>query len=424
MTMFSVTSRARIAGALAIVATVAVALLLARGTAEAQQSPWPTRQGEKWVLAGPFAVDVSKGRHAINLATINGSVRGVRVGVRDKGMVLTGVGMRYADGKTADVTRRITLNPRERTRMLAGTAEDRFLDGIDLVFAPGARAQGPVLVEIWLLQSAAGAVALRPAPAPKAAAAAPKPAAPAAQPAPKVSAAPKPAPPPPAAKPAPANTPYVVLPPLPPPPTVVLIGPLPKPAASTPPIPRKTGFTPIPSAKLWPMLFEAWGTSSPEWQARLVQDETMQECFAHANIPPKALANAIQKRELERIEYPADGKFIGDWKKGEALAQSGYGLRFTDKNTKRPNGGNCYACHQLSSHEVSYGTVGPSLQGYGKLRKFDPAEAKLVYERIFNPQSALACANMPRFGTNGILSIEQIKDLVALLMDPESPVNK
>jgi sulfur-oxidizing protein SoxX len=31
---------------------------------------------------------------------------------------------------------------------------------------------------------------------------------------------------------------------------------------------------------------------------------------------------------------------------------------------------------------------------------------------------------MPRFGTNEVLTIEQIKDAVALLMDPESPVNK
>ena len=31
---------------------------------------------------------------------------------------------------------------------------------------------------------------------------------------------------------------------------------------------------------------------------------------------------------------------------------------------------------------------------------------------------------MPRFGHSGILTEAQIKDVVALLMDPESPVNK
>jgi len=31
---------------------------------------------------------------------------------------------------------------------------------------------------------------------------------------------------------------------------------------------------------------------------------------------------------------------------------------------------------------------------------------------------------MPRFGTQGILTIEQIKDVTALLMSKDSPVNK
>jgi sulfur-oxidizing protein SoxX len=31
---------------------------------------------------------------------------------------------------------------------------------------------------------------------------------------------------------------------------------------------------------------------------------------------------------------------------------------------------------------------------------------------------------MPRFGANKILTIEQIKDIVALLMSTDSPVNK
>jgi sulfur-oxidizing protein SoxX len=31
---------------------------------------------------------------------------------------------------------------------------------------------------------------------------------------------------------------------------------------------------------------------------------------------------------------------------------------------------------------------------------------------------------MPRFGANKILTIDQIKDAVALLMSPDSPVNK
>jgi sulfur-oxidizing protein SoxX len=157
---------------------------------------------------------------------------------------------------------------------------------------------------------------------------------------------------------------------------------------------------------------------------RLSQDDTMKQCSATHNDPPKAMTEAIQKREKATIEYPADGKLIGDWKKGEALAQNGYGLRFTDYPPRRINGGNFYACHHISKHEVSYGTLGPSLFQYGKLRKFAEADVKAIYEKIYNSHLALPYSNMPHFGTNKVLTIEQIKDAVALLMSPDSPVNK
>ncbi len=165
-------------------------------------------------------------------------------------------------------------------------------------------------------------------------------------------------------------------------------------------------------------------TAPADWAARLVPDETMKQCSAHENSPPKAIAEAIQKRERAAIQYPADGKLIGDWKKGEALAQWGGGLRFTDYPPTRANGGNCYACHQITKEEVSYGTLGPSLLGYGKLREFKEADIKAAYEKIYNSHAAFPCSLMPRFGANKVLTIEQIKDIVALLMSPESPVNK
>jgi sulfur-oxidizing protein SoxX len=168
----------------------------------------------------------------------------------------------------------------------------------------------------------------------------------------------------------------------------------------------------------------AFPTAPADWAPRLAQDETMRQCSAYRNTPPKEVADAIKKRAKEGIVYPPDGKFTGDWKKGEALAQSGYGLRFTDYPPRRANGGNCYACHQLTTAEVSYGTIGPSLLGYGKLREFKEAEVKLAYEKLYNSHSAFPCSNMPRFGSNGILTIEQIKDAVALLMSKDSPVNK
>jgi len=168
----------------------------------------------------------------------------------------------------------------------------------------------------------------------------------------------------------------------------------------------------------------SWATATPEWQARLVQDPTQKACSQYRNAPPKEVADAILARERATIAYPADGKLMGDWKKGRELAQSGYGGRFTDYPPRAENGGNCYACHQLDAKELSFGTLGPSLLQYGKNRKFAQDEVKAVYDRIYNPQAVIPCANMPRLGASKVLSVEQIKDLVALVMSPESPVNE
>lgn len=169
---------------------------------------------------------------------------------------------------------------------------------------------------------------------------------------------------------------------------------------------------------------ESFRVTGPEWQGRLVPDETMRQCSAHGNSPPQAIVESIQEREKTTIHYPGDGQFLGKWKNGEKIAQSGYGLRFTDYPPRAPYGGNCYACHELTKQEVSYGTIGPSLLRYGKLREFTPEAVKAAYEKIYNPHATFACSLMPRFGSNQVLTVDQIKDLVALLMDPESPVNR
>ncbi|RAI35360.1 sulfur oxidation c-type cytochrome SoxX [Rhodoplanes serenus] len=167
----------------------------------------------------------------------------------------------------------------------------------------------------------------------------------------------------------------------------------------------------------------AWKNLPPDMQARVVQDETMQLCSQYRNSPPPAVADAILAREKKNVAYPADGKLMGDWKAGEKLALSGFGGRMGD-NPKLPNGGNCYACHQLAPAEISYGTLGPSLTGYGKIKGNTPEAQKEVYERVYNAQAVFACSNMPRFGHNKFLTMEQIKDAVAFLLDPASPVNK
>jgi sulfur-oxidizing protein SoxX len=166
-----------------------------------------------------------------------------------------------------------------------------------------------------------------------------------------------------------------------------------------------------------------FGKAPPEWQERIVPDETLKTCNAfHNNVPSKE-ADAIVKRELAKVVYPADGKFLGDWKEGRKVANNGRGGQFSDP-PGTVAGGNCYACHQLEKSEVSYGTLGPSLTNYGKDRKYAPDEIKNAFTKIYDSQAVFACSSMPRFGANKVLDEKQIQDLVALLFDPESPVNK
>ena len=138
----------------------------------------------------------------------------------------------------------------------------------------------------------------------------------------------------------------------------------------------------------------AFATAPAEWQPRLTGDATMQACSAANNAPSAADAKAISAREVAAVEYPADGRLLGDWTKGEAIAQSGYGLRFTDYPARNPNGGNCYACHQMTKVEVSYGTIGPSLLEYGKIRKFADADTRAAYAKIYNSHAAFPPVHM------------------------------
>ncbi len=160
----------------------------------------------------------------------------------------------------------------------------------------------------------------------------------------------------------------------------------------------------------------------PDMVAKLKQDEVQQVCTQYRNRPPQELAEKLERSQLAAIRYPA--KLMGDWRQGEKIAQDGYGMRFTDGNTKRPNGGNCYACHRLAPQELSFGTLGPSLYQFGKLRGSTADIQRYAYGKVYNPQAYTACSNMPRLGHNQVLTPEQITHVVALLLDPDSPVNK
>ncbi len=156
---------------------------------------------------------------------------------------------------------------------------------------------------------------------------------------------------------------------------------------------------------------------------RVNQDELQAMCSKYMDQLPAKVEEKLMAEQMAGVKYPADGKYLGDWKAGEKLAQSGRGMTWSDK-ADEPAGGNCYNCHRLSSKEIAYGTIGPSLLHYGKTHDMSEEMQRYVYARIYNAKAFKPCANMPRFGHMGILSEAQIKDLVALLLDPESPVNK
>jgi len=166
---------------------------------------------------------------------------------------------------------------------------------------------------------------------------------------------------------------------------------------------------------------------------RLTQDQANAACSeAQGANPPDAVVEAIQQAALKSVRMPSDGKFTGDWREGEKLAQNGRGMTWTDKTAlPKDNGGNCLNCHQVTKEELSYGTLGPSLYHYGKDRGvLDPEspEARPIVEytwtKIYNAKAYNACSGMPRFGHAGLLDEKQMKDLMALLLDPKSPVNR
>ena len=155
---------------------------------------------------------------------------------------------------------------------------------------------------------------------------------------------------------------------------------------------------------------------------RVELDEVQRLCNLHADNPPAELAKRIEEAQLRTINFP-NGSLLGDWKNGEKIAQSGRGSMWSDKPGVQ-EGGSCYNCHQISPRVAAFGTIGPSLAGFGKTRGNGPEMQRYVYGRIYNSKAYNACSQMPRLGHAGTLSEQQIKDLVALLLDPASPVNQ
>ncbi len=164
---------------------------------------------------------------------------------------------------------------------------------------------------------------------------------------------------------------------------------------------------------------------------RLSQDLGQQACSG-PNPPPPAVARQIEDEALASVKPPPGGRYLGDWREGEKLAQNGRGMTWTDSSAApSANGAQCYNCHQIDKKEISFGTIGPSLWNYGKIRGVtDPASpeaapiVQYTWGKLWNSKAYAACSNMPRFGHAGLLDEKQLRDVMALLLDPKSPVNQ
>ena len=159
---------------------------------------------------------------------------------------------------------------------------------------------------------------------------------------------------------------------------------------------------------------------------RINQDPTQKLCSDQKFLLSKAGANKakeLEQQNMKSIQQPSDGIYIGDWKSGEAIAQSGRGATWTD-SPQTVIGGGCYNCHEINKKELSYGNIGPSLWNYGKNRAYSKEVITYTWNRINNSKAYNICSTMPRFGHFKLLNEKQIKDVMALLLDPNSPVNQ
>ena len=76
---------------------------------------------------------------------------------------------------------------------------------------------------------------------------------------------------------------------------------------------------------------------------RINQTDLQKACSVAETAPgglPDAKRTELQDAALAAVKYPADGKYLGDWKAGEKLAQNGRGFQFSDK-ADSVAGGNC-----------------------------------------------------------------------------------
>lgn len=124
---------------------------------------------------------------------------------------------------------------------------------------------------------------------------------------------------------------------------------------------------------------------SPSARLTRLDQSPLQQACTEASRTGKPLDDKLREQlqaaAMASVKYPTDGKYLGDWKRGEAIAQNGRGLQFSDAPGATA-GGNCYACHQIDKAEIAHGNIGPTLWNYGKNRGQTEPILKYTWTRI------------------------------------------
>lgn len=112
------------------------------------------------------------------------------------------------------------------------------------------------------------------------------------------------------------------------------------------------------------------------------------------------------------LSYTLDcGKLATRKPQAESLAGTLNGNAEKGKQiTQARNRGNCLACHVMAGGSQP-GTRGPDLSHYGSAGKTD-AE---IYSSIWDMRTLIPDTLMPPFGTNEVLTDQELRDVVAYL---------
>ncbi len=119
-------------------------------------------KNDKWVLLGTRLVNLTQDKDTIDVTSAKGRFKAVRLEAKRRGIVLSRVQVVYGNGAIHNEDRNINLNAGERTRPIDLRGEERFVDQINLVYQTEKGTVVPASVEVWGLQSPAGAAAARP----------------------------------------------------------------------------------------------------------------------------------------------------------------------------------------------------------------------------------------------------------------------